>query len=354
MAELASTYSLLAYREPGRTWYALAQGEQIIELHPQADKQPQYTDCQFEARVKVIDKAIASAFIELNDGQRTLGLMKLPKKQQLTEGQKLFVKCLGEPRDGKGPKVKQADFDKPLDLACVGDRLVHRYAIDTATTNSPSEAARLRQRWPGLTSHFDPKASWNPLQDCIDESRRDRIDLGGGAWLLFEPGETLTAIDLNSGPLAFEQANALAVPALARQIRHRNVGGLIILDALQLETKPQRSAFDKALRLALKDDPCVQEIGPINPQGIVIIHRRRLGLSINEALEVSRFQQASDASKALDSLAHLKRQAGLGDPQGLLSRTLLEMIADKVGLEPIRELLQDLGLNPESLELETP
>ncbi len=295
-------------RQPGRRWFALYQGDRLLSLRLQNDGQRNWTDCQISGVVEALEPKLRSVFVRLDDGADTLGLMKQPKKQRLREGQRLMLRCLGEPRDGKGPKLTQAPSDTPLDLSDLGDWFIHRFAPSQLRCSTLSDQLAYARRWPDqATSLAD---DFDALEEAIELARQDRVELGQAAWLLFEPGETLTAVDLNTGGLSFEQANARLIPALAQQMRTRNLGGLIVVDAMELETKPERVAFDQALKAALKADPLILSIAPISPSGLVVIERRREGLSLDEALGQQRYRRLSDEARFLDQLASAERQLG--------------------------------------------
>lgn len=293
-------------RQPGRRWFALYRDEVLHSLRLQIDGQRNWTDCHIPGVVQSLEPALKSVFVRLDDGKGTLGLMKQPKKQSLREGQRLVLRCLSEPRDGKGPKVAQAASDESLDLSDLGDWFVQCHTPALIRCSTLADQLAYAGRWPKLATSLAD--DFEAMEEVIDQARADRLELGQGAWLLFEPCETLTAIDLNTAGLSFEQANARLIPALAEQLRLRNLGGLIVVDAMELETKTQRAAFDQALKAALKGDPLILSVAPISSRGLVVIERRREGLSLDEALGQQRFRRLSDEARLLDALADGERQ----------------------------------------------
>lgn len=293
-------------RQPGRRWFALYRDEILLALRLQIDGQRNWTDCQIPGVVQSLEPKLKSVFVRLDDGASTLGLMKQPKKQLLREGQRLTLRCLSEPRDDKGPKLTQAASDEPLDLSDLGDWFIHRHAPARLRCSTLADQLRYAKRWPDLATELTE--DFEELGEVIELARQDRVELGQGAWLLFEPGETLTAVDLNTGSLSFERANARLISELAGQLRARNLGGLIVVDAMELETKAERAAFDQALKSALKQDPLILSVAPISPQGLVVVERRREGLSLDEALGQQRYRRISDEARLLDLLATAERQ----------------------------------------------
>lgn len=339
MTNAKTALRLEVLRQPGRRWFALYAGAQLLVLRLQVDGQRSWTDCQMWGRVQALEPALKSAFIRLEDASNTVGLMKLPKKQNLREGQRLMVRCLTEPRDGKGPKLTQAQEQLECDFSDVGDWLIHRYQPQVLAASHLADQTRYAQRWPKLASEALQVSS--ELEDAIALARQDRVELGQGAWLLFEPGETLTAVDLNTGALSFEAANSALIPVLAKQLRARNLGGLIVVDAMELETKAERAAFDRALKAALKADPLILNIAAITAQGLVVIERRREGLSLDEALGVKRYQRADDETRLLDVLADAEHRLSIQDPSLALPADLLALAQ---GHPAVEELSRRLGL----------
>lgn len=289
--------------------------------------------------MQALEPALKSAFIQLEDTSAMLGLMKLPKKQKLLVGQRLMLRCLTEPRAGKGPKLAQTQDQSARDMSDLGDWLIQNYAPRLLAANSLADQQRYAQRWPQLATQ--ELSNTDPLEELIEAARQDRVELGQGAWLLFEPGETLTAVDLNTGGLDFEAANARLIPVLAQQMRSRNLGGLIVVDAMELESKAERATFDRALKAALKTDPLILSITPISAQGLVVIARRREGLSLDEALGLRRYQRASDETRLLDALADAEHRLSIQDPTLRLPADLLAVAQDHPALE---ELSRRLGL----------
>jgi hypothetical protein len=339
MSQAQPALRLEVLRQPGRRWFGLFHEQALLALRLQVDGQNNWTDCQFWGRVEALEPALKSAFIRLEVPGELVGLMKLPKKQKLLVGQRLMLRCLTEPRDGKGPKLTQAADESLRDFSDLGDWLIHRYQPRVLAASHLADQHRYAKRWPQLASQALEDAS--TLDEAIERARQDRVELGQGAWLLFEPGETLTAVDLNTGTLGFEAANAALIPVLAEHLRTRNLGGLIVVDAMEQESKPERAAFDRALKAAMKPDPLVLSIAPISAQGLVVIERRREGLSLDEALGLRRYRRAGDETRLLDALADAEHRLSIQDPSLALPADLVTLAA---GHSATQELERRLGL----------
>ena len=310
--------SLLVFREPGRTWAALAGTPfsceyEIQNLTVALDHRPRWTGSRFIAPITQIDKNVRAAFVSLNKERAqghtqalTQGLLDFKPQMRLHEGQKVSVECLTEPRESKGPKLKLLDANPKGATGCTLDTSdavktlfkTHRKKVDKIICNAP-ETLRVIAAWNSgcpaqLVRNDDPL--WQAFHDCIAEVRARDVALKGGAWLKFEQVSTLSAIDVNAGPLDPRQANMLAIPVLARQLTLRNIAGLIVIDALAMNNIEHRQAFDKALAAHLELPK--GDISPMDKRGVVTLHRARRGFSLAE-LEDENFKALDFLSQAL-------------------------------------------------------
>ncbi|MEN3977125.1 ribonuclease E/G [Emcibacter sp. SYSU 3D8] len=125
---------------------------------------------------------------------------------------------------------------------------------------------------PDLLEQLEVHATATPLfeaagaEAAIDSMLETRLDLRGGGWVTIEPVEALTAIDVNSGDATAESSreqtsfttNLRAVDTIARQLRLRDVGGMVLVDFIHMESPKHRDRVLDALRGALGRDrsPC--------------------------------------------------------------------------------------------------
>lgn len=161
---------------------------------------------------------------------------------------------------------------------------------------------RLAAALPDLASRLAvrPPRDWVPSADEIDEqveaALEPEVKLPSGGTLLVEPGRTLTAIDVNSGGAAsdpggrragerrFLEANLEAASEIARQLRLRNIGGIVVIDFIDLKAPPARTRVVDALKAAVAEDPAPCWVGSMSRLGLVEMTRRRRGPSLAEAL----------------------------------------------------------------------
>ena len=120
-----------------------------------------------------------------------------------------------------------------------------------------------------------------------------RIDLPSGGSIVFDQTEALVAIDVNSGKTRsdgfdFEdialRTNLDAVPEIARQIRLRDLGGIIVCDFIDMVRTNNRRRVEKALRDALAGDRARSKLGRISQFGLLELTRQRLGPGLSKML----------------------------------------------------------------------
>jgi ribonuclease G len=178
--------------------------------------------------------------------------------------------------------------------------------LDEIVIDSRGGADTLRVRLETALPEFAPLVTfraardWVPGLDEIDEQIDAAVDpevpLAGGGSLVIEPGRTLTVIDVNSGGAAadgsgrragerrFLESNLAAAEEIARQLRLRNLGGIVVIDFIDLKAPPARARVIDALKAATSDDPAPCWIGQMSRLGLVEMTRRRRGASLAEAL----------------------------------------------------------------------
>ncbi|HET6468988.1 MAG TPA: ribonuclease E/G, partial [Geminicoccaceae bacterium] len=110
------------------------------------------------------------------------------------------------------------------------------------------------------------------------------VPLERGGRLLIQPTAACTAIDVDGEGRAALELDLEAAAEVGRQARLRNLGGTLIVDFVDLPTRPQRQRLEEALRKAFHGDPAPVQIYPMSPLGIVQIGRARRGRSLAELM----------------------------------------------------------------------
>lgn len=145
---------------------------------------------------------------------------------------------------------------------------------------------------------FHAYTNSRPLFEALDLERdwqslyRPRVPLLGGGSLVIHETEALTAVDVNSGPtsaLTLEEtalaANLGACEEIARQTRLRDLGGIVVVDFIDLREPEHRRRVETALREALRHDRARLKTGRLGSFGLMSFTRRRIGGGLPRALE---------------------------------------------------------------------
>lgn len=149
----------------------------------------------------------------------------------------------------------------------------------------------IRVRWHGGPM---PVFDIDDVASQIDTALARRIALPSGVEVLFEPGETLVAIDVDSAAAGGRQGraprrpvdiNLEAAPAIAQQLRLRNLGGPVIIDFVTMRSAYDRDKVQAALAQALADDPVPSQLYGFTRLGLFELTRARRGATLAAQLE---------------------------------------------------------------------
>ncbi|MBK5274987.1 MAG: Rne/Rng family ribonuclease [Desulfuromonadales bacterium] len=132
------------------------------------------------------------------------------------------------------------------------------------------------------------------LEEQIDQIYEKRVALPSGGSLIIEPTEALVSIDVNSGKSSGERGiedtafktNMEAVEEVARQLRLRDLGGLIVIDLIDMRENKHNHEVEKSLKQALKMDKARVNVGRISEFGMLEMSRQRIAKTINDAIHL--------------------------------------------------------------------
>ncbi len=146
-------------------------------------------------------------------------------------------------------------------------------------------------RTKGVLEHYTNKVplfSRYQVEDQVEAIYHRRANLKSGGYILIDPTEALTAIDINSGRSTKQKSqeetalhtNMEAAGEVARQLRLRDVGGLIVVDFIDMPSRSNNRKVEKALKDALKPDKARTYVSKISDNGLLEINRQRLKQSL--------------------------------------------------------------------------
>jgi ribonuclease G len=133
------------------------------------------------------------------------------------------------------------------------------------------------------------------IEDEISKALRSKVWLKSGGSIVINQTEALVAIDINTGKYVGKSArledtivktNLDAVPEIVRQIRLRDLGGIIVIDFIDMDDRKNRFRVMAALEEALKSDRAPTKVLQFNDFGLVAITRKRVKQSLERTLSV--------------------------------------------------------------------
>jgi ribonuclease G len=130
------------------------------------------------------------------------------------------------------------------------------------------------------------------IEDDIRKALDRNIPLKSGGYLIFDQTEAMTTIDVNTGGYVghrnleetIYRTNLEAAVAIARQLRLRNLGGIIIIDFIDMEEPEHRENVLQLLEQSLATDHARHQISPVSPLGLVEMTRKRTRESLQHIL----------------------------------------------------------------------
>jgi len=181
-------------------------------------------------------------------------------------------------RDFVGPDVEKVRVDS---------RSTWQKAVDFAQSFIPEMTAKI-EYYPGERPIFDLYG----VEDEIQKALERKVDLKSGGHLVIDQTEAMTTIDVNTGKFVGHRnleetifkTNLEATQTIARQIRLRNLGGIIIVDFIDMLEGNHRRQVIKTLEKYLEKDHAKVNISDISPLGLVQMTRKRTHASLEQVL----------------------------------------------------------------------
>ncbi len=190
----------------------------------------------------------------------------------------------------EGNLIKRAIRDlytRDIDEIQVEGETGYRTAKDFMRMLMPSHAARVKPyRDPAI-----PLFHRFQIDSQIDQIHNPVVQLKSGGYIVINPTEALVSIDVNSGRATRERnieetatkTNLEASDEIARQLRLRDLAGLVVIDYIDMEETRNQRAVENRLKEAMKTDRARIQLGRISPFGLLELSRQRLRSSLIEA-----------------------------------------------------------------------
>ncbi|MEL7007486.1 MAG: Rne/Rng family ribonuclease [Cyanobacteria bacterium J06588_4] len=267
----------------------------------------------------------------------------------------------------------QANYAKPPVLLNRDDDFIQRVLRDTYSAevntimvDSSSGVKRIKQQLANWSSGRSPQGVFidhhrepQPILDyyrvsaAIREALKPRVDLPSGGYIIIEPTEALTVIDVNSGSFTRSATaretvlwtNTEAATEIARQLRLRNIGGVIVVDFIDMDSHRDKIKLLEHFNNSLKGDKARPQIAQLSELGLVELTRKRQGKNIYEL-----FGQTCHTCGGLGQIAHLP---GKQEAESIETAPILTPVAIREPVNSIRPVIPAPVEKPEKLTIST-
>jgi len=235
-------------------------------------------------------------------------------------------------RDLLGRGVERVQVDAPV---------AHERMLEFARTFMPESLEKI-ELYRGNRPILDLYGVEDEIQKALDR----KVPLKSGGYLIIDQTEAMTTIDVNTGAFVGHRnledtifrTNLEAAVAIARQLRLRNLGGIIIIDFIDMTDEDHRRQVLQALEKSLSTDHARTQISSVSPLGLVEMTRKRTRESIEHLLcqacptcEGRRFVQTAE-TVVYEIFRETLRQSRQFEVQGLMvlaHQDVIEMLLDE-------------------------
>jgi ribonuclease G len=258
------------------------------------------------------------------------GLTKKDLKSDIGYLVRLWDDVLKKRAGGKAPVVLYTELDSVLKTA----RDLFTDEIESIVIDDKAEYARLvrfvEMFMPNRVKDIHYYAGDEPIfdaygiEDEISRALSRKVPLSSGGYLIIDQAEALTAIDVNTGRFVGKgskdleetalKTNLEAVDEIAYQLRFRNIGGLVILDLIDMDISSNREKVWRALEGKLAKDKAKTTINRISELGLIEMTRKRTRESLTRTMHETCFycdgtgQIQSRTTIAYEILRQIRRE----------------------------------------------
>jgi ribonuclease G len=187
-------------------------------------------------------------------------------------------------------RVVRDIFSAHFERALVDDEMAHHRLVSFLTRTAPELLERVE-----LYTEEQPLFERYGIEQVINSTLNRRVDLPSGGYLMIDYAEAMTVIDINSGSFigrgkgakledTITKINLEAAEEVVRQLRLRDIGGIIVIDFIDMSRARNRDAVLKTLRRALDEDRTKTYVVEISPLGLVEMTRQNVTDGVREII----------------------------------------------------------------------
>ena len=194
--------------------------------------------------------------------------------------------CIIHEEGGLVHRAMRDMFDKDIEEVVIQGPSAYREAKDLSKMIMPTQARKVKQ-WKSAAPLFVSES----VEDQLDSIFSPTVQMKSGGYLVINQTEALVAIDVNSGKATKERnieqtalrTNLEAAEEACRQMRLRDLAGLIVIDFIDMEENKNNRAVEKKLKDCLKIDRARVQCGKISQFGLMEISRQRRRAGVLQA-----------------------------------------------------------------------
>ncbi|MEO0393051.1 MAG: Rne/Rng family ribonuclease [Pseudomonadota bacterium] len=210
----------------------------------------------------------------------------------------------------EGDLIKRAMRDmytRDIDEVMISGENGYRNAKDFMKMLMPSHARRIQQYKDDM-----PIFSRYQVESQINDIHEPIVQLRSGGYLVINPTEALVSIDINSGRATKERhieetalrTNLEAAAEIGRQVRLRDLAGLVVIDFIDMEENRNNAAVERKMKEAMRGDRARVQLGRISNFGLLEFSRQRLRPSLIEtSFEPCVYSQGTGFQRTVESSA---------------------------------------------------
>lgn len=192
--------------------------------------------------------------------------------------------------EDEAPYIKQLRNirQEELEEVITDDKAIYEQASEFLKAHQPGDLEKLR------LYEDDSYSLWKlyGLETVLDDATRTRVWLKSGGYLVIEPTEALTVIDVNTGKYdgnknaeaTFRKINEEAATEAAKQLRLRNISGIIIIDFIDMKREADKLDVLSVLNTELKKDPVKAALVDMTKLNLAEVTRKKVKKSLREQL----------------------------------------------------------------------
>lgn len=179
-------------------------------------------------------------------------------------------------------------FSEEIDEVWIDTREEYEAAKDYFEDVMPALAERL--------NYYDnpiPILAYHHVEEQIEATLHRRVPLPSGGSIVIDETEALVAIDVNSGKMTSQRdhedtvfmTNCEAAEEAARQLKLRDLGGIVVVDFIDMELTKNKREVEKVMTEAAQDDKARYKISRINSKGLMVLTRQRIRQGMRKAFQ---------------------------------------------------------------------